>query len=225
MSRPALLLPLVAAIAAGAAHAQSSCSSDGQPRPVALLERFISADCEECWRAPSTPHARKGEAALDWIVPGKRGDDAPLAVVASRDAVERLQALRRKAPAGSDSARSEAARTAGTLRVAHGPAFNGYMGTSIEAVDAGPGPFTGWLALVETVPAGIEGSPVERNLVRNVLQVPWPAAPGPRFEARPMAIPEGANPDRLRVIGWLQDSRGVIRAISESRCAPEEPKR
>jgi hypothetical protein len=227
MSPRALLLPAFAALialVATTAHAQSSCSSDGQPQPVALLERFISADCDDCWtRAAEQP--RKGELAIDWIVPGARGDDAPLSAAATRDALERLHTLKRKPPSPVDTVRSTRREGAGRLRVAQGPAFNGYMGASIEVPDAGRGPFTGWLALVETLPAGTEGSPVERNLVRNLLVVPWPAAPGPRFEARPMAIPEGAHPDRLRVVGWLADSRGVMRAISESRCPPEEGRR
>lgn len=216
----AALLALVQA----PAHAQSSCSSDEQPQPSGLLERFISADCEDCWKA-AAPAPRKGELALDWIVPGARGDDAPLSAAATRDAQDRLQALRRKPPSPTDAVHTPRQAGAGELRVAQGPVFNGYVGASIQSVGAGQGPFTGWLALVETLPAGTEGSPVERNLVRNLLQVPWPAAPGRRFEARPMSIPEGAKPERLRVVGWLQDSRGVIRAISESRCEPEEGKR
>jgi len=221
LSLPALAV--LAALFATAARAQS-CSSDGQPQPLALLERFISADCEDCW-ARATAQPKKGELAIDWIAPGARGDDAPLSAAATRDALERLHALKRKPPSPVDTVRTAKRDGAGTLRVAQGPAFNGYLGASIESPDAGRGPFTGWLALVETLPAGTEGSPVERNLVRNLLVVPWPAEPGTRFEARPMAIPEGANPDRLRVVGWLADSRGVIRAISESRCDPEEGRR
>lgn len=224
MSRAALLVALLGT--ALAAHAQQpSCSSDGQPEPVALLERFISADCEACWQAGSAPRPRRGELAIDWIVPGSRGDDAPLSAAATRDALDRLGALGRRAPGRLDSVRTARQQAAGSLRVAVGPAFNGYVGASIQSLGGGQGPFTGWLALVETLPAGTEGSPVERNLVRNLLQVAWPAAPGRRFEARPMGIPEGADPDRLRVVGWLQDSRGRIRAISESRCDPDEPRR
>lgn len=223
MSRASFAAAFLALCAAGPAHAlASSCSSDGQPQPVALLERFISADCADCWTSAATPKPGRGELALDWIVPGRRGDDAPLSAAASRDAPERLRSLGRAAPEAADSLRSARRAGAGTLRVAHGPAFNGYIAGSIQSLGGGPGPFTGWMALVETLPAGTEGSPVERNLVRNLLQVPWPAAPGRRFEARPLSIPEGANPDRLRIVGWLQDARGVIRAISETRCEPGE---
>ena len=221
----AALLWLLAA--AGAANAQqfTSCTSDEQAEPAALLERFINADCEDCWKAGSTPKAGERELAIDWIVPGRRGEDAPLSVAARNEALDRLAVLRRPVPAASDSVRTTRQPGAGRLRLAHGPAFGGYVGASIQSLGAGQGPFTGWLALVETLPAGTEGSPVERNLVRNLMQVPWPAAPGRRFEARPMNIPAGANPDRLRLVGWLQDSRGVIRAISETRCDPEDPKR
>ena len=37
------------------ALAQTHCSSDGAPKPVALFERFISADCEACWGDAATP--------------------------------------------------------------------------------------------------------------------------------------------------------------------------
>ncbi|HSV46828.1 MAG TPA: hypothetical protein VLJ58_13660, partial [Ramlibacter sp.] len=104
------------------------------------------------------------------------------------------------------------------LRAAHGLPFNGYVGTSIELKSAGPGPWTAWLLLVETLPAGTEGSPVERNLVRNALQLGW-AGGARKFESRPMSIPEGAQPQRLRVVGWVQDARGRIRAAAQSRCA------
>ena len=51
--------------------------------------------------------------------------------------------------------------------------FNGYIGASIELKPAGGGPWKAWLLLVETIPAGTEGTPVERNLVRNALQPAW----------------------------------------------------
>ena len=158
-------------------------------------------------------------------MPGRQGEDAPLSAAATRDALARLEALRRKAPDATDAVHSPRQGGAGRVRVAHGPTFNGYIGASIQSLGAGQGPWTGWMVLVETLPAGAEGSPVERNLVRNLLQVPWPAPPGRRFEARPLSIPHGANPERLRIVGWLQDSRGQVRAIAQTRCDPEEQKR
>ncbi|MBA2674768.1 MAG: hypothetical protein H0U68_13945, partial [Ramlibacter sp.] len=82
------LLALACALVAGAA--QALCSSEiGGPQPTALLERFISADCDTCWSDPATPRATGRELAIDWIVPGARGDDAPLAKGETREALAR----------------------------------------------------------------------------------------------------------------------------------------
>ena len=35
-----------------------------------------------------------------------------------------------------------------------------------------------------------------------------------------MNIPEGARPERLRVIGWVEDAQGRLLAVAQSRCAP-----
>lgn len=213
------------------ALAQSYCASDGQRAPVALLERFINADCDACWASPDTPQPRTGELAIDWIVPGGKGEDAPLSAAATRDAAARLQALKLPRPAEASTARLTPARDARrTLRVAHGLPFAGYIAASIELKPAGAtpaGPLTAWLALVETIPAGTEGTPVTRNLVRNVLESAWDGRSlllkyeqKRFFESRPMSIPAGANPERLRVVGWVQDTKGRITAIAQSRCAP-----
>ena len=216
---------LLLAFAAAGAQAQSSCDSDGQFRPVGILERFTNADCETCWTDAATARPGRGELALDWIVPGGKGDDAPLAAAASRDGLARLEALGRATPAQADTVNRRSASKSHKLRVAHGLAFNGYVGASIELQPGRGGPWKAWLLLVETLPAGTEGSPVERNLVRNALQPAWDKAESLSkaqqrrlFESRPMSIPEGANPNRLRVVGWVEDARGRIRAIAQSRC-------
>ena len=226
LSPLSLLAAGVLVLAAASAHAQSSCDSDKQPRPVALMERFISADCESCWSGTATPRPGRGQLAVDWIVPGSKGDDAPLSAAASRDSLARLEALRRAAPAQMDSTTRKVSTDGPKLRVAHGLAFNGYVGASIELKPGAGGPWKAWLLLVETVPAGTEGSPVERNLVRNVLQPAWdgthPLSKKEQrrlFEARPMSIPEGANPKRLRVVGLVEDTRGRLVAASASRCS------
>jgi hypothetical protein len=213
--------------AAAGVHAQSSCSSDGQAQPVALLERFINADCDACWGDAKSAVPGRGELALDWIAPGGRGEDAPLSAAATRDANARLEALRRRRPAQADAVLTKALRPERRLRVAHGLAFNGYIGTSIELSPGSGGPWRAWLLLVETIPAGTEGSPVERNLVRNVLQPAWggdrPLSKGERAvlrESRPLSIPEGAKPERLRVVGWVEDHEGRLRAVAQSRCVP-----
>jgi hypothetical protein len=224
-------LTLAAAVLAGwgmSAWPQArSCSSDGVPRPVALLERFINADCDACWRDAATPRPGRGELALDWITPGRRGEDAPLSAAALRDALARLDELRLAVPSTAASSHLAAPSAGRTLRVARGPSFNGYMGASIELKPGRGGPWHAWLLLVETLPAGAAGSPVPRNLVRNVFQPAWDGA-GPLskkeherlFESRPMSIPPGANPQRLQVVGWVQDAQGRVVAAARSSCRP-----
>ncbi|MBA4327362.1 MAG: hypothetical protein C0428_03985 [Polaromonas sp.] len=213
---------------APAAQAQSSCSSDGQPRPVALVERFINADCRDCWSDAASPRVRRGQVALDWVLPGSQGEDAPLSAVASRGGLQRLQALGLAPPAGSSS-QTTAVAAPGRLRVAHGLPVAGYVGAAIELRRTPPAmvtpPFAAWLALVEIIPAGTEGSPVTRNLVRNMIQPLWN---GPQQlskgeqtgwrEARAMDIPPGTDPQRLALIGWVQDSSGRVFAAAQSRC-------
>ncbi len=246
----------------GPAMAQSSCSSDGEPMPHALLERFINADCDACWQDPATPTAKPGEIALDWVLQGRQGDDAPLSAVALRDAVQRLEALKAVSPSAALTHRSVAAfpfnqrafannSTVGNirpadktgpapLRVARGIALNGYVGASIELrlpLEAtGPRtrlryPLTAWLLLTETIPAGSEGSPVSRALVRNSLVSTWNAprratqpTPADRanrhFESRPMSLPPGSNPEHINVIGWVEDAQGRLLASAVSVCQP-----
>ncbi len=217
VSRIAVLAAITVAVGA---HAQSSCSSDGVRPPAALLERFISADCATCWADEATPKAARSALAIDWVLPGSRGEDAPLAAVASRDALERQQALHRAPSPTAEEVRVGVARNGRRLRVAHGLAFNGYIGASIEFQSAGGGPWSAWLLLVETLPVGTEGSPVERNLVRNALHLEWHAGKAPRqFESRSMSIPEGSKSERLRVVGWVEDaSGGRMVAAAQSRC-------
>ena len=227
--RGSCFLATVAAFA-GAGHAQSFCSSDGQPRPTALLERFISADCEACWKDLATPAARPRQAALDWVIPGDKGDDAPMSAVASRDGLERLKTLGLPAPATSLAGTHAVTGLQGaSLRVAHGLALSGYMGVSIELKPAtsraARQPLTAWLALVESIPEGTEGTPIPRNLIRNVLQLNWD---GPKqlsknerpklLETRVMSVAAGVNPDKLQVIGWVEDAKGRVLAAAQSAC-------
>ena len=225
-----------AAVLLSAPHALaiSYCASDSQPTPVALLDRFMSADCEACWADAKTPAPKRGVLALDWVLPSAKGDEAPLSSVATRDALERLQALGASAPSTQTLSVQTAVRALPgmpqfKLRVAHGLPVNDYIGASIEAKPGtalrGRGPLTAWLALVETIPAGTEGSSVERNLVRNLLMPAWNGAVAlskeeqKRFyESRPMRVSEGSKPARLRVIGWLQDANGKVIAAAQSRC-------
>lgn len=196
-----------------AAFAQVSCSSEGQPAPTALLERFTSADCEACWTDAHAALPGPGAVVLDWIVPGALGDEAPLSAAARQDSLDRLQSLGR-------ATQPTTPRQSLPLRVARGPALGGYIGTSIalEAQEEPYGPLTAWLALVETIPAGTEGSAVERNLVRNTLVLDWSMA-GEHKEIRPLSVPAGAQAARLRVIGWVEDASVRVVAVAQSVCA------
>lgn len=227
-----LLSMLLLAAGTHAARAQAFCASDGQPQPVALLEHFINADCESCWKDPATPRAQAGQVTLDWIVPGDKGDDAPLSAVASRDGLSRLEALGQLVPKeASNSLRKVKGLKGARLRVAHGLVLSGYVGVSIGfkplPVHTKSQAWTAWLALVESLPEGTEGTPVARNLVRNALQLNGDGRSqlskkeqNRFFESRVMSVAQGANPDRLRVIGWLEDASGQVLAAAQSRCAP-----
>ena len=212
------------------AQAQSFCASDGQPQPVQLMERFINADCESCWSDPATPKPGRQAIALDWIIPGSRGDDAPLSAVATRDALARLETLKAGVPVTTRTAQHPVKGIKGArLRVAHGLPVSDYLGASIELKPVAPAarqPLSAWLVLVETLPAGLEGSPVERNLVRNVLSLSWDGRKqlskdeqNRLFESRSMNIAPAANPERLRVIGWVEDEKGRVLLAAQSRCA------
>ena len=221
---------LLSATAMLGAQAQSSCSSDGQRTPVAVVERFTSADCENCWSDTTARSAPLRTLVLDWIVPSPRGDEAPLSAAATRDANDRLAALHRAAPTASYSNQTPVAKRPYRMRVAHGLPFNGYIGASMELpqseVRPVPLPVTGWLVLVETIAAGTEGTPVERNLVRNSLTRTWDGRhqlskdeQKRLWESRPMGLGATARPERLRVVGWVEDAHGRIITAAQSRCA------
>lgn len=211
------------------AGAQAVCDSGGQPAPRQLRERFLSADCAECWRRPGAALA-PGQVAVDWIVPAAGGDEAPLAAAALADALQRLPVwglktadLQPPGTAGDGGALIERdhprARPAGRLRLAQGPALNDYLGTGVDwrprRALAGA---SLWLLLVEALPAGTEGSPGARLLVRNSMNLDLPATARHWREQRPLRIPEGARPERLQLLGWVQDSQGRMLTISESVC-------
>ena len=221
----ALALTCLVAPSAVLADPPSSCSSDGQRAQRWLVERFLSADCTDCWTRDTLPRAPQRAVTLDWVVPAESGDDAPMAAVARRDARQRLDALPRMdggklVQSGWRTERIGAHR----LRVQHGLAVSGHVGTSLtfRAQRGAQGPLTGWLALVEWLPAGTEGSPVPRQLVRNLLTepiAPQPTADWPYQLWRPMNIPEGASPERLGVVGWVTDAHGRMVGLAQAHCA------
>lgn len=223
--RPALAAACAALAWAGAAQGQ--CASTAAPGARVLVERFTSADCPHCW---SQPTLAPGASALviDWIVPGTQGDEAPLAAAALREAQERLGALGRATPQASDVHVQDLAPVPwAQLQVAQGPPVANYLGTSIRFRPPASARGRYWLdvMLVEAIPAGQEGSPVERHVVRNAYQSFWdigrPPAPGkPRdwLEIRPLGIPENAQAERLRVLAWVRDGAGHLQAVAQTRC-------
>jgi hypothetical protein len=83
--------------------------------------------------------------------------------------------------------------------------------------------------MVETLPKGLENSPVPRNLARNALQTIWSVREALQNkeqsiykELRPMNIPIGAKTERLQVVGWVQDASGRVLMAAESACPPED---
>ena len=101
MKHTALTLTALLALHSLPLAAQPLCANAGPAQPVALFERFTSADCASCWQDYTTPAPGPDALVLDWIVPGTLGDDAPLAPAATRDALLRLQALDRAVPAAT----------------------------------------------------------------------------------------------------------------------------
>lgn len=219
----ALALPGLAT-AAVTTTAMPVCRSSASAAPVALVERFLPADCAGCWRGRDTAPA--GALVIDWIVPAAaHNDDAPLGPAAVREAGDRLAALGAAAPAGATTRHTSRIRrdAALALTVAHGLVLGGYVGASLY-LQLRPGarpawPLTGWLLMVEDLPAGTEGSPVARRLARNLLTVRWDGpAPTPLTEARPMNVPDNLKADRLAFIGWVTDATGRTVAATQARC-------
>jgi hypothetical protein len=219
--------------------AQSSCSSDQASVVKSISERFTNADCEACWTKPIL--TSNAIATLDWLAPSPAGEDAPLSAAANRDALLRLDNLQIKLPKEQQVVKTAIATSAYKIRVAHGLAVAGYIGSSIELTRFPSFPsfpknssksknLTAVLLLTETIPKGTADSPVERNLVRNMLLESWQVAPIPLkknekqaiLTRRPLSIPQGVNPDNLRVFGWVQDNKGRVLAAAQSLCV--EPK-
>ena len=217
---PACVLAL-AFIASSPARAE--CAA-----PRLLLERFLSADCEACWKAtPPTPApAQSGiPFVLDWIVPSASAAKTPMSHAAVADAAARA------ARAGSlrgDEVLTQStplpARSALRLKVEDGPGWNGYVALKLEvSYDSSrplPQGLAGYLALVERIGVGDDGSPVARQVVRTVIG-PLPLeglAQGRKVDhLRAARFPEAAKPERIATVGWLETAAGRVLAVASSR--------
>lgn len=208
------------------------------PRPTLLVERYLSADCAPCWGAvPPLPAGAAGRGrpfVLDWIVPGAQGEAAPLSVAALPEAAARVA---RAGVLRSDEALTQTTPlpARGELRVQarDGPAWNGYIGLQFDATYAGPRPLpaglTGWLALVEHVAAGSEGTPVDRTLVRTLVgPLPLDALPAEHAvrHLRAVRVPANAKAERLSVVAWVETPAGRVLAVGarhDPDCDPPGP--
>lgn len=220
---------------AGALPALAAAGGRCPALNAALVERFIAADCSACWAADTAPAAAAAPArgwTLDWLLP--RGSEAPMSAAALPEAAERAQ--RAGLPAVVDGAARPAQespvsrpalprRPGLTMTVGSGPAWQGYFGLQLRlAVGVTtrlPSGTTAWLALVETIPAGSEGSAVPRQLVRSVagplpLDAMRPGRPFSHLQA--LRWPEGAQPTRLQARGWLEAPDGRVLAMAADRC-------
>jgi hypothetical protein len=211
------------------ATAQSSCSSDQTAVIKTIYERFTSADCEACWTKPLLTN--KLGVTLDWLAPSPAGDEAPLSAAANRDASLRLENLKITLPKEQHIVKTAIPASDYNIRVAHGLAVAGYIGASIELTQFPKNltvakNLTTVLLLTETIPKGTADSPIERNLVRNMLIETWHVAPMSAKKVdnqaivtrRPLSIPAGVNPDNLHVIGWVQDHKGRVLTAAQSLC-------
>lgn len=164
---------------------------------------------------------------LDWIVPSARGDDAPLAAAAPAEARDRLArlvtfVLNADAPATQRTALRP--RPGVRLSVAAGPAWKGYFGVQLDTYGRWPHGAVGWLALVETIPAGTDGTPVVRHLVRSVAgPIAIDAAQTRQRDTRAMRWPETAKPERLRATAWIESPGGQILGFAQDRCLTRAP--
>lgn len=166
-----------------------------------------------------------GQWLLDWIVPSTRGDDAPLSSAAPAEASARARrALKADVTDDRTTVQRSAARSAPAvqLRVISGPAWSGYFGVQVDTSGRAGAGTSVWIALVESVGAGTDGSAVPRELVRTLA---GPFTPVELRNGKPwralqaMRWPETAKPARLHARAWIEDTSGRIVAMAGGQCA------
>jgi hypothetical protein len=216
---------LGAALVAAGAQAVQARTDCPRPDASVVIERFISADCPDCWTRKPEDTASAQHWLFDWIVPASRGEDAFLSPAAPPESLDRLQRATGAGLADGHAATHRTAlRTSNALRlsVTAGPAWNGYFGVQLDAKGPVPRGSSGWLALVEVVPPGTDGTPVARQLVRAVSGPLALAGLGPHQRVRSLHAlrwPESAKPERLRARAWIEGADGRILAMAGEGCA------
>ncbi|HEY6354212.1 MAG TPA: hypothetical protein VIY30_06970 [Burkholderiaceae bacterium] len=225
---PWILGVAVAALGGVALAADDDAASAASPpcprANAAVLERFISAECEACWTAANVPPPGADEWLLDWIVPSARGDNAPLSPAAPAEAAARSRRALGTEPANGRTIVQRSSARAGNglhLRVASGPAWSGYFAVQLDGAGRAPSGATAWIALVESVNAGTDGTIAPRQLVRTVAGPFEPAElrsgkPWQRLQA--MRWPATAKAVRLSARAWIEQRDGRIVAMASERC-------
>ena len=239
----ALLAALpVTAVAVAATPPKTVASACPAPQ-AAVQEFFLPADCVGCWAEPAA--AATSAWRFDWITP--TSDSAPLAAGALPEAVERALRLGQgqdvTSTSGGQQVRRQAAHAplAGLqIRVESGPAWQGYFATQLALRKPGradaaatatathsnalPPGSSAWLALVELVSAGSDGTPVARALVRSVAgPLPLDALamlkPGQAMtHLRALRWPASAEPLHLQARAWIEGPDGRLLAVVADRC-------
>ena len=224
---------LASTLAAAAPKPLPGVAQECPARAPLLVEHFIGADCLACWQvAPpgmgAMPVAAK-EWSLDWIAPA--ADDAAMAAGALPEAGERLARLGAdlparlaSAPAAIDTATALPRPSAKRRFYVHSSLpHSGYMGVQLHATGVWPEGSTGWIALVELIPAGVRDTQIPRRLVRVLVgPLKLPAAPGARNAVAPLyglRWPENAHADQLVATAWVESADGHVTQMATDRCA------
>ena len=220
-------------LALAAAKPPPGVAADCPAHASAVVEHFMGADCMDCWKAaPPAPGAAAvgdTEWAMDWIAPA--ADEAPMAPGALPEAAARLARL--GAGLGAKLATPPAAFDATTVLEAPSPRrrfyvhsslpWNGYMGVQLHATGVWPAGSTGWIALVELIPAGVRDTRLPRRLVRVLVgPLKLPAGPGAKNAVAPLyglRWPENAHAENLVATAWVEDADGRITQMASDRCA------
>ena len=189
-----------------------------------MLERFISAECSACWSAAAQDLPGADTWLFDWIVPTTAGDKAALSAAAPPESRERALRGLGEAPAATQTRslrHTQAITQTVRLSVEIGPAWSGYLGVQLKAQGAVSAGATAWLALVELLPAGTDGSTVARELVRTVAG-PLPLQALHQGKAlsdlRALRWPDGALPERLQARAWIEAADGRFIAVAAGGC-------